>query len=66
MTTRRLRRMWLDAVIGWNQGQAERFECRAVAARGREARARREYRRRFSPGPMRFPRKVTVTREQLR
>lgn len=43
----RARQLWLDVVIGWNQGTAERLERRARIHRRREHRARAEYRRRF-------------------
>lgn len=42
-----LRRVWLDVVIGWNQGTAERCERKAAIARKREAKARTKYRRRY-------------------
>jgi hypothetical protein len=43
----RVRRLWLDAVIGWNQGHAERLEQRARAARRRECVARLKYHERY-------------------
>lgn len=40
---RRLRMFWLDVVIGWHQGGAERHERAAARHRSVEAGARQRY-----------------------